>query len=189
MPEKIIVGISGASGAIYGISLLKILKKLGVESHLIITKSAGLTITKETNLKINEVVKLADYSYNISEIGASISSGSFLTDGMIIAPCSMKTLACIANGIEDNLITRAASVVLKEQKKLVLMTRETPLHAIHLENMLKLSKLGVAICPPVPAFYDNPENIEDIVNHSVSRVLDLFDLDTKAINRWQGYNS
>ncbi|PCJ29451.1 MAG: aromatic acid decarboxylase [Rickettsiales bacterium] len=184
--RKIIVGISGSSGAIYGVRLLEMLKELGIESHLIISKAAHLTIAAETDHSPAEIKKLASYSYNPADIGARISSGSFRTDGMIIAPCSMKTLSAIANGYEDNLIARAASVVMKEQKKLALMTRETPLHAIHLENMLKLSRAGVAIVPPVPAFYNKPSTIDEIVTHSVVRVLDLFDIETSAIVRWNG---
>ena len=184
--DKIIIGITGASGAIYGISLLKTLKALAVESHLIISKAAHLTITTETNFTTKDIINLADYSYNCGDIGARISSGSFRTSGMIIAPCSMKTLSAIANGFEDNLINRAASVVIKEKRQLALMVRETPLHAIHLENMLKLSRLGVSICPAVPAFYNKPSSIEDLINHSNARILDLFNIDTHIIKRWDG---
>ena len=186
--RKIIVGISGSSGAIYGIKLLEILHKLGIESHLIISKSANLTITIETDFSLQAIKELANYSYNPSDIGACIASGSFRTDGMIVAPCSMKTLSAIANGYEDNLIARAAGVVMKEQKKLVLMVRESPLHAIHLENMLKLSKAGVAISPPIPAFYNRPDTIDEIILHSLARVLDLFDIDASLIKRWDGVN-
>ncbi len=184
--KKIIVGISGSSGAIYGIKLLDILHNLNIESHLIISKSANLTITSETNYSLDQVKDMADYSYNPSDIGACISSGSFIVDGMIIAPCSMKTLSAIANGYEVSLMARAASVMIKEQKKLVLMPRETPLHSIHLENMLKLSNIGVSISPPVPAFYNKPNSLDDIIIHSLSRVLDLFDVDTSLIKRWNG---
>jgi len=186
--RKIIVGISGSSGAIYGIKLLEILRKLSIESHLIISKSANLTITIETDFSLQTIKELADYSYNPSDIGACISSGSFRTDGMIVAPCSMKTLSAIANGYEDNLIARAAGVVMKEQKKLVLMVRESPLHTIHLENMLKLSKAGVAISPPIPAFYNRLDTIDEIILHSLARVLDLFDIDASLIKRWDGVN-
>ena len=186
--KKIIIGISGSSGAIYGIKLLNILHELKIESHLIISKAANLTITTETDYSLQDVKNMADYSYNPSDIGACISSGSFVTNGMIVAPCSMKTLSAIANGYEDNLIARAASVIMKEQKKLVLMTRDTPLHAIHLENMLKLSRAGVAICPPVPAFYNKPLSLNEIIIHSLARVLDLFDVDTSLIKRWDGIN-
>ncbi len=183
---KIIIGITGASGAIYGINLLKTLKTLAIESHLIISKSAHLTIATETNFTKKDIISLADYSYNCGDIGARISSGSFRTNGMIIAPCSMKTLSAIANGFEDNLINRAASVVIKEKRQLALMVRETPLHAIHLENMLKLSRLGVSICPAVPAFYNKPSSIEDLINHANARILDLFNIDTHIIKRWDG---
>jgi 4-hydroxy-3-polyprenylbenzoate decarboxylase len=186
---KIIIAITGASGAVYGIKLLKILKELNVETHLIISKAAHLTITTETNFSVNDVKNMADNVYNPTDIGAKISSGSFKVNGMIIAPCSMKTLSSIASGFENDLISRAASVIIKEQKKLALMVRETPLSAIALENMLKLARIGVAISPPVPAFYNNPETIDDIVNHSVARILDLFDIDTNLTKRWQGINA
>ena len=184
--KKIIISITGASGAIYGIRLLEILKESDLETHLIISKSANLSIATETSLSINEIKNLADYVYNPSDIGAKISSGSFKVMGMIIAPCSMKTLSAIASGFENDLTIRAAGVIIKEQKKLVLMTRETPFSPIHLENMLKLSRIGVAICPPVPAFYNKPTTLDDIVNHSITRVLDLFDIETNLIKRWQG---
>ncbi|CAF2028494.1 unnamed protein product [Rotaria magnacalcarata] len=184
--KKIIISITGASGAIYGIRLLEILKEYDLETHLIISKSANLSIATETSLSINEIKNLADYVYNPSDIGAKISSGSFKVMGMIIAPCSMKTLSAIASGFENDLTIRAAGVMIKEQKKLALMTRETPLSPIHLENMLKLSRIGVAICPPVPAFYNKPTTLDDIVNHSITRVLDLFDIETNLIKRWQG---
>ena len=184
---KIIVAITGASGAIYAIRLLQTLKDLLIETHLIISKSASLTITSETDFTLDQVKKLANYTYSYADIGARISSGSFQTNGMIIAPCSMKTLSAIAHGFEDNLIIRAASVVLKEKKHLALMVRETPLHSIHLENMLKLSRLGVSICPAVPAFYDRPSSIEDLIRHSNARILDLFNIHTN-IKRWDGIN-
>ena len=184
--KKIIVSITGTSGAIYGIRLLEILRRCGVEIHLIISKSANLTIATETSFSINDIKKLADYVYHPNDIGAKISSGSFKVNGLIIAPCSMKTLSAIASGLENNLIMRSASVIIKEQKKLALIVRETPLSAIHLENMLKLARIGVAICPPVPAFYNKPATLDDIVNHSIVRVLDLFDIETNLIKRWPG---
>lgn len=184
--KKIIVSITGTSGAIYGIRLLEILRRCGVETHLIISKSANLTIATETSFSINDIKNLADYVYHPNDIGAKISSGSFKVNGLIIAPCSMKTLSAIASGLENNLIMRSAGVIIKEQKKLALIVRETPLSAIHLENMLKLARIGVAICPPVPAFYNNPTTLDDIVNHSIARVLDLFDIEANLINRWQG---
>ncbi|NDE19401.1 MAG: UbiX family flavin prenyltransferase [Alphaproteobacteria bacterium] len=172
--KKIIVSITGASGAIYGIRLLEVLRECGVETHLIVSKSANLTIATETSFSIGDI---------------KISSGSFKVNGMIVAPCSMKTLSAIASGMENDLITRSAAVIIKEQKKLALMVRETPLSAIHLENMLKLARIGVAICPPVPAFYHNPTTLDDIINHSVARTLDLFDIQTNLIKRWQGISS
>lgn len=184
--KKLIIAITGASGAIYGIRLLEILRDLGVQIHLIMSKSSHLTINTETNYKIEDIKKLADVVYSPSDIGARISSGSFITDGMIISPCSMKTLASIASGFDTDLISRAASVIMKEQRKLVLMVRETPLSAIHLENMLKLSRLGVSIAPPVPAFYNNPKNLEELINHTVCRILDLFNIETNNIKRWNG---
>lgn len=183
---QFIVAITGASGAIYGIRLLEILRDLNIETHLIVSKAANITISTETSFSINDVKQIADHNYNPNDIAAKIASGSFKVKGMIIAPCSMKTLASIASGFEDDLISRAASVVIKEQKKLALMVRETPLSAIHLENMLRLAKIGVAICPPVPAYYNHPKELEDIVNHSVSRVLDLFNIETDLIKRWKG---
>ncbi|MBN8522312.1 MAG: UbiX family flavin prenyltransferase [Rickettsiales bacterium] len=184
--KKIIVSITGASGAIYGIRLLEILKKCEIETHLIISRSANLTIATETSFSIYDIKKLANYVYYPSDIAAKISSGSFKVNGMIIAPCSMKTLSAIATGLENDLIMRSASVIIKEQKKLALMVRETPFSAIHLENMLKLARIGVAICPPVPAFYNNPTTLDDIINHSVTRILDLFNIETNLIERWQG---
>jgi flavin prenyltransferase len=189
MAKKLIVGISGASGAIYGIRFLEILKQLKIESHLVISKSANLTIKEETDYCIGAVKEIADFVYSPSDIGARISSGSFQTDGMVVLPCSMKSLSAIANGYEDNLLARAASVTIKEQKKLVLMIRETPLHAIHLENMLKLAKCGVAIAPAVPAFYNKPTTIDDLITHSLARILDLFNIDASAIKRWDGMNN
>lgn len=186
--KKIIVAITGASGAIYGIRLLAILRECNIETHLIISKSANLTIATETSFSIGDIKKLANYAYHPSDIGAKISSGSFKVNGMIIAPCSMKTLSAIASGMENDLITRSAAVIIKEQKKLALMVRETPLSAIHLENMLKLARIGVAICPPVPAFYNNPATLEDIINHSLARILDLFNIETNLVKRWQGFH-
>jgi flavin prenyltransferase len=186
MTSSIIIGITGATGAIYSVRLLEILKDLKIETHLIISKSAHITISHETKYTIDQLEALASYYYNNTDISARIASGSFKTCGMIIAPCTMKTIASIACGIEDKLISRAANVVLKERRKLVLMPRETPLHSGHLENMLKLSNYGAIIAPAVPAFYNLPKTIDNIVNHSVSRILDLFDFDTKLIKRWDG---
>jgi flavin prenyltransferase len=182
--QRLIVGITGASGIIYGIRLLEMLTELKVERHLVVSKGAELTRNYESSLSAKELQSLASVSYSYQNIGAAIASGSFKTDGMIIAPCSMKTLAEIATGITTNLISRAADVVLKERRRLVLMVREAPLHSIHLEHMLKLSQLGAIIVPPVPAFYTHPKSIDDIVNHTVGRALDLFDYDVTQIKRW-----
>lgn len=184
--KKIIIAISGASGAIYGIRLLEVLKEQNIETHLVISDGAALTIKAETEYSIEKVKALANHHYSNKDIGAAIASGSFKTSGMIIAPCSMRTLASVAHAMEDNLITRAAGVVLKDKRKLVLMTRETPLHIGHIENMLKVANYGGIIAPPIPAFYSKPKEIDDIVNHSIARVLDLFDIETNLIKRWSG---
>ncbi|HJD64979.1 MAG TPA: UbiX family flavin prenyltransferase [Rickettsia endosymbiont of Diachasma alloeum] len=184
--KKIIIAISGASGAIYGIRLLEVLEEQNIETHLVISNGAALTIKAETEYSIEKVKALANHHYSNKDIGAAIASGSFKTFGMIIAPCSMRTLASIAHAMEDNLITRAAGVVLKDKRKLVLMTRETPLHTGHIENMLKVANYGGIIAPPMPAFYSKPKEIFDIVNHSIARVLDLFDIETNLIKRWSG---
>jgi 4-hydroxy-3-polyprenylbenzoate decarboxylase len=183
--KRIVIGVSGASGAIYGVRLLEALKRLDIQTHLVMSKSAELTRAAELDLTSKALRELADVSYSISDLGAAISSGSFQTLGMIIAPCSMKTLAEIATGISSNLLSRAADVVLKERKRLVLMVRESPLHIVHLENMLKVTQMGGIIAPPVPAFYNHPKTLDDIVNHSVGRVLDLFDLEAVLVKRWK----
>jgi 4-hydroxy-3-polyprenylbenzoate decarboxylase len=185
-PIRIIVAITGASGAIYGIRMLEALQTLNIESHLIISKSAHLTIATETTLTLSELQQLASFNYAPSDIAASLASGSFKTAGMIIAPCSAKTMMRIAGGGGDGLIARAADVVLKERRKLVLMIRETPLHLGHLRAMVTLSEMGVIIAPPVPAFYNMPTSIDEIVEHSIGRVLDLFELNSKAVKRWEG---
>lgn len=182
--SRLIIGITGASGIIYGIRLLEVLKPTSIETHLIVSKAAQQTRSYETNLSAEELYALADYHYSINDVGASLSSGSCKTLGMIIAPCSMKTLADIASGNSSNLITRAADVVLKERRKLVLMVRETPLHLVHIRNMATVTEMGAIIAPPVPAFYNKPTSIDDLVNHSVGRVLDLFDLDLGLVRRW-----
>ncbi len=181
---RIIIGISGASGIIYGIRLLQILQTLPVETHLVMSKAALLARTYETEMSANELRNLAHVYYRNSDIAAPIASGSFKTMGMIIAPCSMKSLGEIAHGISGNLITRAADVVLKERRRLVLMPRESPLHLGHLQNMVAITTMGGIICPPVPAFYHNPQTIMDLVNDSVSRVLALFDLDSGLLKPW-----
>lgn len=184
---KLIVAISGASGAIYGIKILEELKKKDIETHLIISNWGKTTIVMETEYSLDKAFSLASFSYDEKEQGAIISSGSFKTDGMIVAPCSMKTLSGIANGYSDDLLIRAADVCIKEKRKLVLLTRETPLSAIHLENMLKLSKLGVTIMPPVPAFYTKPRDLGEVIQHTVGRVLDQFSLELEGIKRWDGF--
>lgn len=181
---RLIIGISGSSGIIYGIRLLQILKKLSIETHLVVSKAGQLTRAYETDLSAAELKALADVYHPCTDISASIASGSFKTLGMIIAPCSMKTLGEIAHGISSTLLSRAADVVLKERRKLVLLPRETPLHLGHLNNMVNITQMGGIICPPVPAFYNKPKSIEDLVDDTVGRVLDLFDLDSGLVKRW-----
>ena len=178
------MGITGASGVRYGVRLLEILRDLPVESHLVLSKAAELTLACETDLKPAEVKALADVTYPVGDVGAAIASGSFQTLGMVIAPCSVRSLSEIATGVTSNLLTRAADVVLKERRRLVLMLRETPLHTGHLRSMLALSEMGAIIAPPVPAFYAKPESIEAMVDHTVGRVLDLFGLDAGTVRRW-----
>ncbi len=182
--ERLIVGISGASGVAYGVRLLEALRPLPVETHLVVSKSAEVTLAHETRMKIAEVHDLADVWYPAGDLGAAISSGSFRTLGMVIAPCSMRSLAEVANGTTTTLVTRAADVVLKERRRLVLMVRETPLHSGHLRNMLALSDMGAVIAPPVPAFYARPGSVDDILDQTVGRVLDLFGLDSGEVRRW-----
>ncbi len=182
----LIVGISGASGAIYGVRLLETLRRLGIQSHLVMSKAAEMTISYEIDRHPADVKKLADVVYPIGDLGAPISSGSFPTMGMIIAPCSVRSLAEIATGVTSSLLTRAADVTLKERRRLVLMLRETPLHSGHLRNMLALSDMGAIVAPPVPAFYARPKNLEEMVDHSIGRVLDLFGIDTGRVKRWAG---
>jgi 4-hydroxy-3-polyprenylbenzoate decarboxylase len=179
-----IVGISGASGVIYGIRTLEVLHQLGYETHLVMTKSAQITMAHETTIKVAALGRIASIVHRIDDIGASISSGSFKTMGMIVAPCSIRTLSEIATGITSTLLTRAADVVLKERRRLVLLARETPLHLGHLRSMTQLTEMGAIVMPPVPAFYAQPQTIDDIVNHTVGRALDLFDIDCKLVKRW-----
>jgi 4-hydroxy-3-polyprenylbenzoate decarboxylase len=186
MSGKLIVGLTGATGAIFGVRLLQILEGTGVETHLVMSRWAARTLTHETPYSAEEVQQMAACYYQSTDQGAAISSGSFLTKGMVIAPCSVRTLAAIANGMGDNLIHRAADVILKERRRLVLMVREAPLSEIHLENMLKLSRMGVVILPPVPAFYNSPRTIDDIVNHTVQRTLDQFEIHVDVVKRWDG---
>jgi len=182
--NRLIVGISGASGVVYGVRLLETLAGLPVESHLIVSKSAELTVAYEMDRKMADIRALADKVYPVQDIGAAVSSGSFRTMGMVIAPCSMRTLGEIASGVTSSLLTRAADVVLKERRRLVLVTRETPLHNVHLRNMLTVSEMGAIVAPPLPAFYPLPKTVDDIVDHTVGRVLDLFDLDSGQVRRW-----
>ncbi len=182
--QRLVLGISGASGVVYGLRLLETLRPLPVETHLVISKAAELTLAYETDCKLAEVQALADVCYPVADIGAAIASGSFRTLGMVVAPCSVKCMAEIATGVTSTLLTRAADVVLKERRPLVLMVRETPLHSGHLRNLLALSEMGAVIAPPVPAFYANPESIDDIVDQTVGRVLDQFGLDSGKVRRW-----
>jgi len=182
---RIIVGISGATGAVFGIRILEALRKYNVETHLIISRWARYTIPLETNYTVKEVEDIASVVYNPSDQAAAISSGSFQVDGMIIAPCSMKTLASIRMGMSETLLGRAADVSLKERRKLIILPRETPLSTIHLENMLTLSKMGATIIPPMPAFYNNPNTIDDIINHIVARTLDQLGIENTLTKRWQ----
>lgn len=181
---RLIVGMSGASGVVYGVRMLEMLRGLDVETHLVMSRAAEMTLAYETDWKPAAVKELASVVHPIGNIGASISSGSFRTMGMVIAPCSMKTLAEIATGSSTTLLTRAADVVLKERRRLVLMARETPLHGVHLRNMLTVTDLGGIVAPPVPAFYSRPKTLDEMIDHSVGRVLDLFDLDTGRLRRW-----
>jgi flavin prenyltransferase len=183
--ERLIIGISGASGVQYGIRLLELLKPLPIETHLVMSKSAQLVRHYEVPVEYEAICALADKTYAFQDVSCSIASGSFKTMGMIVAPCSMHTLAEIAHGFGSNALTRAADVMLKDRRKLVLMVRESPLNAAHLENMLKVTQMGGIIAPPVPAFYNNPQNLDDIINHSVGRVLDLFDIDLDIVKRWE----
>lgn len=182
--RRLIVGISGASGVIYGARLLQLLRNADVETHLVITKAAEVTFAHETSMKIAEVKALADVCHRIDDMAAPISSGSFRTMGMIIAPCSVRSMSEIASGCTTTLLTRSADVALKERRKLVLMLRETPLHTGHLRSMTALSEMGAIIAPPVPAFYNRPQSLDDVINHSVGRVLDLFGIEVGVVTRW-----
>ena len=169
---------------IYGVRLLQALEELPVETHLVMTRTAEVALAHETDFKIEDVRRLADVAFRIDDLAAAISSGSYRTIGMIVAPCSMRSLGEIAHGITSNLLTRAADVVLKERRRLVLVARDTPLHAIHLRNMTTLAEMGAIVAPPVPAFYNRPKTLDDVVDHTVGRLLDLFDLDTGKVKRW-----
>ena len=182
--KRLIVGISGATGAIYGIRLLETLLKSDVETHLVITEAAENTIRMETDWKVEDVKSLAKVSYDIKNLGADISSGSFPSEGMAIIPCSIKSLSGIANSFNENLLIRAADVTLKERRKLILVVRETPLHLGHIELMLQASRMGAILLPPVPAFYFHPKTIDDLISHTVGKVLDLFGMNHYLFNRW-----
>ena len=186
MSKRLVVGISGASGAVYGVRALEVLRDLGVETHLVLSSGARATIALETNYRVDEVKALASVVHSEQNLAASISSGSFHTDGMLVAPCSIKTLSGIANSYADNLLVRAADVVLKERRKLVLMVRETPLHAGHLRLMSEATASGAVILPPLPAFYHHPITVEDIVDQSVGKALDQFGIEAGLFRRWEG---
>ena len=183
---RLIVAITGASGAIYGVRALELLRGLGVETHLVLSQAAAITVAQETKYAIADIRALADVVHDRANIAASISSGSFRTEGMLIAPCSIRTMSEIATGVTTSLVTRAADVVLKERRRLVLMVRETPLHLGHLKTMTLLTEMGAVVAPPVPAFYAAPANIDEMVTQSVGRMLDLFGLDTGKVKRWSG---
>ena len=187
MKKRLIVGITGATGAIYGVQMLRTLSELdGWESHVILTDAGALNLWHELKMKRRELEKLADFAYHPKDIGATIASGSFLTEGMVVAPCSMKTLAAVAHAHADDLVSRAADVVLKERRRIVLVPRETPLNLAHLRNMTAVTEMGGIIFPPVPAFYAAPKSLDDIVAHTVARVLDLFGVHSARLARWQG---
>lgn len=182
--KRIIVGITGASGAVYGLTALKALRAAGVETHLVVSRSAQITMAHETEIRPSNLASLADVLYRVDDIGAAISSGSFRTEGMIIAPCSVRSLSEIATGVTSSLLTRAADVVLKERRKLILLVRETPFHLGHLRSMTQVTEMGAIVMPPVPAFYARPTTLQDVVDHSVGRALDLLGLDTNLVSRW-----
>jgi 4-hydroxy-3-polyprenylbenzoate decarboxylase len=183
-PRRLIVGISGASGIVYGVRALEVLRRLGIETHLVMTRSAQVTLAHELPMKVSDVGALASVVHRADDIGASISSGSFPTMGMIIAPCSIRSLSEIATGVTSSLLTRAGDVVLKERRRLVLMVRETPLHLGHLRSMAQVTEMGAIVMPPVPAFYPKPQTVDAIVDHTVGRALDLFGIDSGLVKRW-----
>ena len=182
--QRLVVGISGASGVIYGVRLLQMLRDLPIETHLVMSKSAEVTLAYETDFKIAQVKALAHHCHNIGDMAAPLSSGSFKALGMIVAPCSVRSVAEMASGVTTSLLTRAADVILKERRRLVLMVRETPLHLGHLRNLSALTEMGAIIAPPLPAFYNRPKTLEDMIDHNLGRVLDLFGLDTGKVKRW-----
>jgi 4-hydroxy-3-polyprenylbenzoate decarboxylase len=183
--KRLIVGISGASGIIFGIRMLEILKKLDIETHLVVSKAAEMTLAYESDLKAKDLREMANEYHPMTDIGANISSGSYKTLGMIIVPCSVRTMSEIASGVTGSLMSRAADVALKDRRRLVLAVRETPLHTGHLRTMTQLSEMGAIIAPIMPAFYNRPKTLEDIIDHTVGRLLDLFDIDAKLLKRWK----
>ena len=188
-PKRLIVGMTGASGAVYGVRLLRLLQGTDIETHLVMSRSARITLTQEMDIDVAEVSSLAGVVHPVDNIGASIASGSFRTMGMVIAPCSMRSLAEIATGVTSSLLTRAADVVLKERRRLVLIVREAPLHLGHLRAMTAATEMGAIVYPPVPAFYARPASREQMVDHTLGRVLDLFEIENTAVSRWGGLNS
>ena len=188
--RRIVVGISGASGAIYGVRLLQVLRETaGFETHLVVSGAGWRNVEEEHGLQRAAIEALAHHVHDIANVGAAIASGSFQCSGMVVAPCSMRTLAAIAHGLSDNLLTRAADVVLKERRRLVLMVRESPLHLVHLRNMVSVTEMGAIVCPPMPAFYLRPQTLDDVVDFSVARVLDLLDVPHTLALRWEGQKS
>ncbi len=184
---RLIIGITGATGVIYGVRLLEVLAQMqDVETHLVISEAGATTIEYETDRKVADVIKLADYSYDIDDTGAALSSGSFKRDGMVVAPCTVKTMSALASSYTDNLLLRAGDVTLKERRKLVLLARETPLHLGHIRNMARLTEMGAVIMPPVPAFYHRPRTLAEVIDHTIGKVLDLFDIDHNLTQRWEG---
>lgn len=184
-PKRLVIGISGATGIIYGVRLLELLKQTEYETHLVVSKAAHQTRAYETTFSASDLIGLADFNYSNSDIAAAIASGSFKTAGMIIAPCSMRTLADIACGTTSTLISRAADVTLKERRRLVIMARESPLNLVHIENMKTVTQMGGIIAPATPAFYTNPSSIDELIDHSIGRLLDLFDIDVDVVKRWK----
>ncbi len=187
-PQRLIIGISGASGAVYGVRLLELLRDSPIETHLVVSKSALITVAHETGLSWSDLKPMASVCYSNQDIGAAIASGSYKTLGMIVAPCSMRSMSEIASGVTSTLLTRAADVILKERRRLALMVRETPLHRNHLRTMTELTELGAIIAPPVPAFYALPKTLDEMVDHSLGRVLDLFDIELGIVRRWRDNN-
>ena len=183
--QRIVVGISGASGVVYGVRMLEALRKAGIETHLVMSRSAEITLAHETDYKVAEVRELADRWYRQDDIGAGIASGSFRAIGMVVAPCSVRSMSEIATGVTSGLLTRAADVTLKEHRRLVLMVRETPFHLGHLRTMTQLAEMGAIVAPPLPAFYPRPKSLDAVIDHSVGRVLDLFGIDSSLVRRWK----